>query len=80
MRDRGWQHEYEGTRQVVEIVFPDALRKKGVSQKQIVDLGMAIDSATTVNLLVGRCGWPLAEYEAWLVDFLASFLKPVSGQ
>lgn len=62
---------------VCEILFPDAIRRSGVSLDEIAAYAVTVDSATTITTLL-RLGWTMDDYEDWLSRLLALFVDPAS--
>lgn len=66
-------HNHASTRTMVELLFPDSLRRSGLDLDDMAVVFTAIDSAATVSKLI-KLGWTLEDYVGWLVQFLALFL------
>jgi AcrR family transcriptional regulator len=75
LSEKALKHTLESTRTMVEILFPDSLRRSGLDLDDIAVVFTAIDTAATVSKLI-KLGWTLDDYENWLVQFLVLFLDP----
>lgn len=62
---------------MVEHVHRSFGLRAGLDLDRAVDLTWTLTSPQTAELLVHRCGWPVAAYADWLVDTLVhSLLGP----
>ena len=68
-------HTLEMTRVMVELLYPDAIRRGDTSLEEIAEYFTAVDTGATVNKLL-RLGWTLEDYEQWVVKVLTLFLDP----
>jgi AcrR family transcriptional regulator len=75
LADRTLAHTLASTRTMVEILYPDEIRRPGFEPEDIAIYFTAADTAATVSKLQ-RLGWTLEEYENWIVQLLAVFLDP----
>ena len=75
LREMALAHKLASTRAVCEVLFPDEIRRDGLTLDQIAAFTTAVDSAATVTTL-RALGWSMDQWEAWAVEFLALFLKP----
>jgi AcrR family transcriptional regulator len=64
-----------GTRAVCAVLFPDSIRRPGLTLDDIAVFGTAMDSAATVTTL-RALGWGMDQWEEWLVALLTLFLDP----
>ena len=69
------QHKLEGTRETCEILFPDDIRRPGLSLDDIVVFATAVDAGSVVKT-VRALGWTMDQWESWLVQLLTLFLDP----
>jgi len=60
---------------MVEILYPDEIRRPGFDLEDIAIYFTAVDTAATVSKLL-RLGWTLEDYENWIVQLLTLFLEP----
>jgi len=75
LSEKALAHTMEMTRVMVQILYPDAIRRRDTSLDEIATYFTAVDTAATVNKLV-RLGWTLEDYENWVVQILTLFLDP----
>lgn len=68
-------HTLASTRTMVEILYPDEIRRPGASLDDIAAYFTAVDTAATVGKLL-KLGWTLQHYEKWVVELLTLFLDP----
>ena len=68
-------HTHASTRTMVEILYPDDIRRPGFNVEDIAVYFTAVDTAATVSKLL-RLGWTLDDYEDWIVHLLTLFLDP----
>jgi hypothetical protein len=71
------QHKLDGTRETCEILFPDGIRRPGLSLDDIVVFATAVDAGSVVKT-VRELGWTMDQWEAWLVQLLTLFLDPAT--
>ena len=62
---------------VCGILFPDSIRRPGMSVDEIAAYAAAVDGAPTITTLL-RLGWTMDDYEDWLTRLLALFLDPTA--
>ncbi len=67
--------KFEINRAMFEILFPDSIRRPGVSVDQIATFAAAVDSGYSITTLM-KLGWTMDQYEAWIVQLLSLFLDP----
>ena len=75
--ERVLQYKLEANRVVCGILFPDGIRRSGVSIDEIAAYAVAVDSAPTITTLL-KLGWTMDDYEEWLSRLLALFVDPAS--
>ena len=75
LQERALAYKLQGNREVLSLLFPDEIRRPGVSVDDIAAFGTAVDSAATVTTL-RALGWSMDQWEAWLVQLLTLFLDP----
>jgi len=68
-------HTLASTRTMVEVLYPDEIRRPGASLDDIAVYFTAADTAATVSKLL-KLGWTLQHYEDWVVELLTLFLDP----
>jgi len=68
-------HTLASTRTMVEILYPDEIRRPGTSLDDIASYFTAVDTAATVSKLI-KLGWTLQHYEDWVIEILTLFLDP----
>jgi AcrR family transcriptional regulator len=73
LEQRGLKHKLESTRAVCEILFPEGIRRPGLTLDDIAEFATAVDSAATVTTLL-KLGWTMDRWERWVSDFLSLFL------
>ncbi len=57
------------------LLFPDAIRRPGVSVEEIATFATAVDSAATITTF-RKLGWSMERYGAWIAQVLQLFLDP----
>ena len=75
LQERAFAYKLKGNREVLTLLFPDEIRRPGISVEDIAAFGTAVDSAATVTTL-RALGWSMDQWEAWLVQLLTLFLDP----
>jgi AcrR family transcriptional regulator len=75
LQERALAYKLKGNREVLTLLFPDEIRRPGISVEDIAAFGTAVDSAATVTTL-RALGWSMDQWEAWLVQLLTLFLDP----
>ena len=75
LSEKALAHTFASTRDLVEILYPDEIRRPGVSLDDIAAYFTAVDTAATVSKLL-KLGWTLQHYEKWVVELLTLFLDP----
>lgn len=75
LQERALAYKLEGNRAVLSLLFPDEIRRPGISVDDIAAFGTAVDSAATVTTL-RALGWSMDQWEAWLAQLLTLFLDP----
>lgn len=75
LSEKALAHTMEMTRVMVQILYPDAIRRRDTSLDEIATYLTAVDTAATVNKLTSL-GWTLEDYENWVVKILTLFLDP----
>ena len=75
LADKALAHTLASTRTMVEILYPDEIRRPGFDLDHIAVYFTAVDTAATVRKLL-RLGWTLEDYENWIIQLLALFLDP----
>lgn len=61
---------------VLDVVLPPDVVRPGISRDEILDLIVAINSASVVRTLTEELGWTYDQYEHWLAEILERlFLK-----
>jgi AcrR family transcriptional regulator len=75
LRRAGLAYKHESTRAVCEVLFPDGIRRPGVSIEDIATFATAVDSGAVVSV-VRALGWSMDRWEAWVVELLVLFLDP----
>jgi AcrR family transcriptional regulator len=75
LADKALAHTLASTRTMVEILYPDEIRRPGFDLEDIAIYFTAVDTAATVSKLL-RLGWTLEDYENWIVQLLTLFLEP----
>lgn len=69
------QHKLVSTRETCAILFPDEIRRPGLSLDDIVVFATAVDAGSVVKTVLDL-GWTMDRWEAWLVQLLVLFLDP----
>jgi len=69
------EHTLASTRTIVEILYPDEIRRPGMSLDDIATYFTAVDTGATISKLL-KLGWTLEDYERWVVQLLVLFLDP----
>jgi AcrR family transcriptional regulator len=64
------------TRTICEVLFPDEIRRPGLSLDDIAIFATAVESAATLTALRAM-GWSMDQWEEWLVELMTLFLDPV---
>jgi AcrR family transcriptional regulator len=75
LAEKALGHTFASTRTMVEILYPDEIRRSGFDLDDIAVYFTAVDTAATVSKLQ-RLGWTLEDYEDWIVQLLTLFLDP----
>jgi hypothetical protein len=75
LSEKALAHTFASTRDLVEILYPDEIRRPGASLDDIAAYFTAVDTAATVSKLL-KLGWTLQHYEKWVVELLTLFLDP----
>jgi AcrR family transcriptional regulator len=75
LADNALAHTLASTRTMVEILYPDEIRRPEFDLDDIAVYFTAVDTAATVSKLLGL-GWTLEDYENWIVQLLNLFLDP----
>lgn len=75
LSEKALAHTHEMTRVMVEILYPDAIRRRDTSLDEIAAYFTSVDTAATVKKLI-RLGWTLEDYENWVIKILTLFLDP----
>ena len=68
-------YKFEVNRAVLQIIFPDEVRRPEVSLDEIAAFATTVESASTITTL-RKLGWSMDQYEGWLVTLLSMFLDP----
>lgn len=75
LADKALTHTLASTRTMVEILYPDEVRRPAFDLEDIAVYFTAVDTAATVSKLL-RLGWTLEDYENWIIQLLNLFLDP----
>jgi AcrR family transcriptional regulator len=75
LSEKALTHTLASTRALAEILYPDHIRRPGMSLDDIAVYFTAVDTGATVSKLL-KLGWTLEDYENWIVQLLVSFLDP----
>ena len=75
LSERALTHTLTMTRVMVEILYPDDVRRPETSLDDIATYFTAVDTAATVSKLT-KLGWTLQDYEDWVVTILTLFIDP----
>ena len=75
LADKALEHTLASTRTMVEILYPDEIRRPEFDLEDIAVYFTAVDTAATVSKLL-RLGWTLEDYERWIVLLLTLFVDP----
>ena len=75
LSEKALAHTLASTRAMVEIIYPNEIRRPGTSADDIAAYFTAVDTAATVSKLL-KLGWTLQHYEKWVVELLTLFLDP----
>jgi AcrR family transcriptional regulator len=75
LSEKALTHTLASTRAMVEILYPDEIRRPGMSLDDIAAYFTAVDTAATVSKLI-KLGWTLQHYEDWVIEILILFLDP----
>lgn len=75
LADKALEHTLASTRTMVEILYPDEIRRPEFDLNHIATYFTAVDTAATVTKLL-RLGWTLEDYEKWIVLLLTLFVDP----
>jgi AcrR family transcriptional regulator len=75
LAEKALTHTLASTRTMVEILYPDGIRRPEFDPEDIAVYFTAVDTAATVSKLL-RLGWTLDDYEDWIVQLLTLFLDP----
>jgi TetR/AcrR family transcriptional regulator, regulator of autoinduction and epiphytic fitness len=69
------QQKLDSTRETCQVLFPDALRRPGLSLDDIVVFATAVDAGSVVKAVL-ELGWSMDQWEEWLVQLMTLFLDP----
>lgn len=75
LSEKALTHTFTMTRVMVEILYPDDIRRPETSLDDIAAYFTAVDTAATVSKLI-KLGWTLHDYEEWVNKILTLFLDP----
>jgi AcrR family transcriptional regulator len=75
---RSMAHKLAGTRAICEILFPDGVRRAGLSLDTIAEFATSVDAAAALTVLQ-RMGWDMDRWERWVTDLLTLFLDPAKA-
>ena len=79
LAEQALAHRLEVNRAVCAILFPDSIRRAGVTIDEIAAFATTVDSAPSITTLL-RLGWTMDEYEDWLVRLLDLFIDPEADE
>jgi AcrR family transcriptional regulator len=75
LSEKALTHTLASTRTMVEILYPDDIRRPRTSVDDIAIYFTAVDTGATISKLL-KLGWTLEDYERWVVQLLILFIDP----
>lgn len=75
LAEQALAHNLASTKAICEVLFPDPIRRPGLSIEDIATFATALDSAFTITTLT-KLGWTMEQWEEWAIQLLTLFLDP----